>query len=266
MRITSAQNSKIKLVKRLRGKRGRQQEARFVIDYLRDLRRAWRQGFQIDFILHCPEVAPLPDFGDVEAYQVSTALLKRASYRENPDGMVAVIRSKPAKGIRELRAADIDRALVLVGLQGPGNIGALLRTADAARIDAVILADVALDLYNPNIIRSSTGACFRDFIYQLRSDEALTLFKREGFLIAAADVAGVCALYKVDFSAKCAIVLGAEDRGLPRDWVTAADEVLRIPMDGTISDSLNVSVCGALIMYELYRQTSRNQRFTCQEG
>ena len=76
MLITSAQNSKIKLVKRLRGKRGRQQEARFVIDYERDLRRAWQQDYQIDFILHCPEVAPLPDFGDVEAHQVSPALLK----------------------------------------------------------------------------------------------------------------------------------------------------------------------------------------------
>lgn len=258
MLITSAQNSKIKLVNRLRGKRGRQQEARFVIDYERDLRRALQQGYRIDFILHCPEVAPLLDFGEVEAHQISPALLKLASYRENPDGMIAVMRSKPAKGASELREADIDRALVLVALQVPGNTGALLRTADAAGIDAVLLVDVALDLYNPNVIRSSTGACFRDSIYQLSSDEALTYLKEDRFQIAAADVAGERSVYEVDFSAKSVIVLGAEDRGLPRDWVNAADDVLRVPMDGVISDSLNVSVCGALIMYELYRQTSRD--------
>ena len=133
MLITSAQNSKIKLVNRLRGKRGRQQEARFVIDYERDLRRALRQDYQIEFILHCPELAPTPDFAEVEAHQVSPDLLKRASYRENPDGMIVVMRSKRAKGLRELREADIDQALVLLALQVPGNIGALLRTADAAR-------------------------------------------------------------------------------------------------------------------------------------
>lgn len=266
MLITSAQNSKIKLVNRLRGKRGRQQEGRFVIDYARDLRRALRLGYQIDFMLHCPELALPPDLGDVEAHQVSAALLKRASYRENPDGMIAVVRGKRAKGTSDLREADIGRALVLVALQVPGNIGALLRTADAAGIDAVLLVDVALDLHNPNIIRSSTGACFRDSIYQLCSEEALTFLKGGGFRIAAADVGGQQSLYEVDFGEKTAIVLGTEDRGLPRDWVTAADDVLRVPMAGTISDSLNVSVCGALIMYELYRQTSRDQGFTSQEG
>ena len=255
MLITSAQNSKIKLVNRLRGKRGRQQEARFVIDYERDLRRALRQDYQIEFILHCPELAPPPDFAEVEAHQVSPDQLKRASYRENPDGMIVVMRSKRAKGLRELREADIDQALVLVALQVPGNIGALLRTADAAGIDAVILVDVALDLYNPNVIRSSTGACFRDSIYQLSSEEALSFLKEDRFQIAAADVGGQRSLYEVDFRAKSALVLGAEDRGLPRDWVIAADQVVRIPMAGAVCDSLNVSVSGAILMYELYRQT-----------
>ena len=266
MLITSAQNSKIKLINRLRRKRGRQQEARFVIDYERDLHRALRQDYQVDFILHCPEVAPLPGYAKFESHHVTPDLLKRASYRENPDGLIAVMRSKGTKGMSELREADINQTLVLVGLQVPGNIGALARTADAAGMDAVILVDTALDLYNPNIIRNSAGACFRDNIYQLSGGEALTFLKREGFQIAAADVAGERSLYEVEFRAKSAIVLGAEDRGLPPDWVAAADDVLRIPMDGTISDSLNVSVCGALLMYELYRQTSRDKRFTNQEG
>ena len=173
MPITSAQNSKIKLVNRLRSKRGRQSEARFVIDYERDLQRALRQGYDIDFILYCPELTPAPVKFAAETHSVTPTVFKRASYRENPDCMIAVMRSKPAKGIVQLQGADIDIAIVLVGLNVPGNVGALLRTADAAGIDAVMLVDTALDIYNPNIIRSSTGACFRGNVYQVeqrRSD------------------------------------------------------------------------------------------------
>lgn len=266
MLITSAQNSKVKLVNRLRGKRGRQQEARFVIDYERDLRRALQLDYRIDFILYDREQAAAPAYAEGAAHQVTPALLKRVSYRENPDGVIAVMRSKPDKGLTELRESDIDQALILVNLGAPGNVGALLRTADAFAVAAVILVDTALDLYNPNVIRSSTGACFRDNVYKLSGEEALTFFKLEGFQIVAADVAGERSLSQVEFGAKSAIALGSEDRGLPRDWIGSADEVLRIPMDGTVSDSLNVSVSGALFMYERYRQTCRAERSQSQKG
>ncbi len=252
--ITSAQNSKIKLVNRLRSKRGRQSEARFVIDYERDLRRALQQGYDIDFILYCPDLPPAPDYRGIEAHQVTPSLLKRVSYRDNPDGIIAIMRSKPAKELAQLEVAEIQHAIVLVDLQVPGNIGALLRTADAADIDAIILVDTALDLYNPNVIRSSTGACFLDNIYQLSSEEALAFLTKEGFQILAADVAGGRMLYDVNFRPKSAIALGSEDQGLSPDWINRADQCVRIPMEGVISDSLNVSVTGALFMYELYRQ------------
>ena len=254
MQITSAQNSKIKLVNRLRSKRGRQNEARFLIDYERDLQRALQQGYEIDFIIYCPEMAVAPSVNGIDAHQVTPALLKRISYRENPDGIIAVMYSRPAKDLAQLRETDIQHALVLVNLQVPGNIGALLRTADAAAMDAVILVDTALDLYNPNVIRSSTGACFLDNIYLLSNDEALSFLKSGGFQIIAADVAGAGALYDVDLRPKTAIVLGTEDRGLEPCWINDADQVVRIPMRGLVSDSLNVSVSGAIFMYELYRQ------------
>ena len=254
MRITSAQNSKIKLVNRLRSKRGRQREARFVIDYERDLRRAVRQGFDIDFILYCPELSPAPDSFPCETQEVTPELFKRVSYRENPDGLIAVMRGKPARKLAQLQAAAVDHALALVGLGAPGNIGALLRSADAAGMDAVILVDTALDLYNPNIIRNSTGACFCDNIYQLNSGEALVFLSSEGFQLVAADAAGPRALYEVDFRAKSVIALGSEDRGLAQAWIDRADQVARIPMNGAVCDSLNVSVSGALFMYEMLRQ------------
>ncbi len=254
MPITSAQNSKIKLVNRLRGKRGRQREARFVIDYERDLQRALRLGYDIDFILYCPDLGAQPDCAGIDAHQVEQALFTRVSYRENPTGIIAVMRSKPAKRLAQLRATDHHHVVALVGLAVPGNIGALMRSADAAGIDALILVDTALDLYNPNVIRSSTGACFLNNIYQLSGDEALAFFTSARFQIIAADIGGERTLYEVDFQPKSVIALGGEDQGLPKAWIDRADHVARIPMQGAVSDSLNVSVSGALFVYEMVRQ------------
>ena len=255
MQITSAHNSKVKLVKRLRSKRGRQQEGRFVIDYERDLRRALQQGYDIDFVLSPAENPAASAYAACEWHCLTAALFKRVSYRENPDGIIAVMRGKPAKGALDLRAAAISQAIVLVALTVPGNIGAIMRTADAAGLDAVILVDMALDLYNPNIIRSSTGACFLDNIYQLSEKETLSFLKQEGFQIVAADSAGERALYDINFGPQAAIILGSEDRGLSPAWINSADQVVRIPMTGVVCDSLNVSVSGAVFVYELYRQT-----------
>ena len=255
--ITSAQNSKVKLVKRLRGKRGREQEQRFVIDYERDLRRALNQGLELDFLLYCPEVAGSAFVESLEAaaiFQISPQILNRLSYRENPSGIAAVLQSQTAKGLPELQEATIDYAILLVNLQKPGNIGALLRTADASQLDAVILVDISLDLYNPNIIRSSTGSCFLDNIYQLGSGEAIAYCKKQGFQLVAADVQGSASIYDMDFRQKTAIVLGTEDKGLSRAWEINCDHSVQIPMNGRLTDSLNVAVSGALFMYEVLRQ------------
>lgn len=255
--ITSAQNSKVKLVKRLRSKRGREQERRFVIDDERDLRRALTQGLALDFLLYCPEAAGdafAASLETADSYPISPQILKQISYRENPGGMIAVLQSKAAKGLPELQAAAVEHAVLLVDLQKPGNIGALLRTADASQLDAVILVDISLDRYNPNIIRSSAGSCFLDNIYQLGSGEALAYCKKQGFQLVAADVRGGLSLYDMDFRPKTAIALGTEDKGLSRAWEANCDHLVRIPMNGRLADSLNVAVSGALFMYEIFRQ------------
>lgn len=255
--ITSPQNSKVKLVKRLRSKRGRQQERRFVIDYERDLRRALNQGLELDFLLHCPQVAGAVFVESLEAvdiYQISPQILNQLSYRENSSGIAAVLQSPAAKGLSELQEAAVDHAALLVALQKPGNIGALLRTADASRLDAVILVDISLDLYNPNIIRSSTGSCFLDNIYQLGSNAAISYCQRQGFQLVAADAQGGASLYDTDFRQRTAIVLGTEDQGLSPAWEANCDQLTRIPMNGRLADSLNVAVSGAIFMYEVVRQ------------
>lgn len=258
MTLASAQNSKIKLVNRLRSKRGREQFSRFLIDYDRDLQRAFDCGYRADFILYCPEMVELAVPANVELHQVTPELMTRISYRENPSGIIGVMHSRPAQGPAELRRATIRHALALVDLRVPGNIGALLRTADAAGIEAVILVDTALDLYNPNIIRSSTGACFLDCVYQLGSDEAWAYLQGNSFRIICADVAGATSVFDLDMRGKSAIVLGAEDSGLSQFWLDGADSRVQIPMAGRLSDSLNVSVSGAVLMYELHRQQHRS--------
>ena len=161
--------------------------------------------------------------------------------------------SQLPKGRLWMEGACIRSALVLVGLRVPGNVGALMRSADASGCDAVLLVDCALDLYNPNIIRSSTGACFLDNIYRLTTGEAMDYLVGAGLEIVAADVGGN-SLYDAEFAAKTAIVLGAEDRGLSADWLSNADRRICIPMAGRAADSLNVSVSGAILMFELQRQ------------
>lgn len=263
MQITSADNPRVKLVGRLRKKRGRLAESRFVIDSRRDLARALAQGYEVDFLLHASDAREHTDLPLIDApcHEIAPALLKRLSYRENPDGMIAVMHSRKPCPLPPDDDA-IRSALLLVDLRVPGNIGALLRTADAAAIDAIVLVDCALDLYNPNIIRNSAGACFIDAVYQADGREALDWIRSRGMPLIAADAAGETPLYAVDFRGGCAIALGAEDRGLPASWKEACDLRVAVPMMGAVSDSLNVSVSGAIIMYEMLRQgrTSRDWR------
>lgn len=256
-RITSLHNSKVKLVHRLRSKRGRQSESRFIIEYQRDIQRALMAGYQLDFLMVCPALleSQTLDFGSADdAIEVTPQLLKRLAYRENPSGFLAVMKAKPAKVLQDLQMSIVDSAILLVDPRVPGNIGALLRTGDAAGIDAIVLVDCALDLYNPNIIRNSAGACFCGKIYQLSSAEAISYFRDRGFQLIAADGRGETNLFDLDLRQKTAIALGTEDAGLGARWLEICDRRVRIPMTGVLADSLNLSVSGAIFMYEILRQ------------
>lgn len=258
--ITSFQNPKVKLFSKLRDKRGREQEKRFVIDDRRDLQRALNCGFTLDYAFYCPALADAEDaallktLNNQHVYAVQRDLMAKVSYRESPSAWVAVLHQRPIPHYGDLTPQRAPLVLTLVNLQKPGNIGALLRTADAAGFSTIFFVDTALDLYNPNIIRSSTGASFLNNIYTLTTEQALEFFKRYNYHIAAAYVDAAHDLYNSQFEMPLAIVLGTEDTGLPPIWAEHADSRLRIPMIGQLSDSLNVSVSGAVILYEVLRQ------------
>ncbi len=257
-RITSFQNPKVKLAKQLHEKKHRQREMCFLVDDLRDLSRAISFGYEIAFVLACPSLMGDDEWDFVQStpfsvYEVSPDLLEKTAYRQNPTGILAIVQQKPTPTLPIALSTPI---LGLVALEKPGNIGALLRTADASGFKTVFLIDTALDLYNPNIIRASTGACFLNNVYALSSEQALRFFKDNAYQVISAHLEGTKSLYDVLFTPKTAVMLGTEDEGLSATWEKACDELVKIPMLGQLSDSLNVSVSGAVFMFEAFRQLS----------
>ncbi len=257
--ITSTQNPRVKQVRKLRNRRERVQTGLFVVDNPRDLARALERDYTIAHAFYCADhdnySETLSLLNGSLTYTVNTDLMAKISYRESPGPVVAVMHQKPRKSAAELHEIACTLVLGLVDLRKPGNIGALMRTADATGFEAILLIDTALDLYNPNIIRSSTGACFLNNVYTVTTNEALTFFQQREYAITAAVVDGNHTLYEVDFTAgPVAVVMGTEDLGLPAHWIEVCDTRVRIPMVGQIADSLNVSVSGAIFMAEALRQ------------
>ncbi len=256
--ITSFQNPKIKLAQKLRDKPTRDREKLFVVDDRRDLVRALACHFAVHFVLFDPDHADSDDkilIGGIDPhliFHVSAEVLAKASYRENPGSIVAVLHQKPPH--TTLQNISAPHLLGLVDLRKPGNIGALLRTADAADFGAILLIDTVLDIYNPNIIRSSTGACFLDNIYAVDSQQALTFLRERHYTIMAGHPDATTHLFETDLSNNIVLILGTEDTGLNATWQTNCDQLVKIPMMGHLADSLNVSVSGAVMMYEALRQ------------
>ena len=257
-RIMSARNPRLQRIRRLYRKNARLHEGCYVVDTPRDLERALAAGYALEYVLICEEL--IDPESDVLAalpakcsHAVSAKLLARVGYRQNPSGLLAVLRS-PTPPVWDERTAEVPLLLAMVGLRVPGNIGALLRSADALGVRTSLLVDSPLDLYNPNLIRNSTGACFLQNLIPLSTEAAIARMREAGFALVAAAVDGERSIYNTELPEKLAIVLGEEHAGLDERWLTAADMRLRVPAAGEAVDSLNVAACGAVMMYEARRQ------------
>jgi RNA methyltransferase, TrmH family len=254
--ITSMQNDRVKRVVKLQRKASvRRAEGLTVIEGAREISRAIENGWQPAELWGCKEL-----FKSLETvpqascllFQASEEIFTKISYRDNPDGVLAV-GPLVGKTLAELRLPENPLILVAEGVEKPGNLGALLRTADGAGADAVIVCDPATDLNNPNVIRNSIGTLFYLPVAGTSSAEAIAFLKKQGIRILSA-VPDAPAIYTdSDLTGPLAIAVGAEDRGLSGEWKRHADVNVRIPMLGK-NDSLNVSVSAAILLYEAVRQ------------
>lgn len=259
--ITSLQNERVKRVVKLQRKASARREAGLtVIEGAREVSRAIENGWQPTELWVFPNLGKIDGkFSKVwkkepEIFQTLENVFEKISYRDNPDGVLAV-GPLVGKKLSDLELPGNPLILVAEGVEKPGNLGALLRTADGAGADAVIIADPATDLNNPNVIRNSIGTLFYLPVAEATSEETISFLKEKGVRILSA-VPDADAVYtETDLTGPLAIVVGAEDHGLSKPWKKLADLNVKIPMLGK-NDSLNVSVSAAVLMYEAVRQRS----------
>ena len=259
-RITSPANPRVKAVVRLQRQSSERRAADlFCLESPRELGRAMDAGLKVVEVYALASV--FSDDREVgramrsgaDAIEVNRAVLDKLAYRENPHGFVAVMRAE-SQTLQAL-AVDTDACvLVCSGLEKPGNLGAILRSADALGAGAVLIDQPDFDLFNPNGIRASTGAIFTVPVITAEPEELMDWLGVNRFRVCATTPDGDTPIERIDATGRIAWVLGSEAEGLTSDWLHAADEAVTVPMGGRATDSLNVSVTAALLLYETQRQ------------
>ncbi len=257
--ISSLQNPFIKQLVLVREKsRARRQSGIFLIEGQREVGLAVKGGYEIESILFNPEILEESDIKNLcpdvnERIAVSQEVYARLAYRDGTQGVLAVAKSKDL-GLSAIEFTS-NNPLILVAEapEKPGNIGALLRTADAANLDAVLIANSKTDMFNPNIARSSVGCLFTNQIGLGTTDEIIEFLSTLNIPIYCAALQASVEYHNLDFTGPSAIVVGTESEGLSEKWLNASEQNMLIPMQGEI-DSMNVSVAAGILIFEAKRQ------------
>lgn len=257
--ITSVQNPFIKSLVQLQEKaKVRKQTGTFLIEGKREIELALKGGYEIETLLFLQEIISeqhikqwIPT-STVELIEISKDVYQKLAYRDTTEGILAVAKTKPL-ALADLKLSKNPILLVCEGLEKPGNIGAVLRTADAANSDAVIIANPKSDLYNPNIVRSSVGCLFTRQIAVGTTDEVIGYLKEQNIAIYSATLQDATPYHTQDYTKPTALVVGTEATGLSEIWRTESTKNIIIPMEGVI-DSMNVSVAAAILLFEAKRQ------------
>ena len=255
--ITSIQNPFIKSLVLLQEKsKARKQSGIFLIEGKREIEIAMKGGYEVETILFLPELISEVEARKLsksaELIEISKEVYQKLAYRDTTEGILALAKTKSLQ-LSDLKLSENPLILVAEAPEKPGNIGALLRTADAANLDAVIIANPKSDLYNPNIIRSSVGCLFTNQIATGTTDEIITFLKERKIAIYCATLQNSTSYHTQDYTTPTALVVGTEATGLTEEWRKAATQNIIIPMQGEI-DSMNVSVAAAILIFEAKRQ------------
>ena len=259
-KIQSSQNSRIKNLQKLYTKsKERKEQNLFVIEGARELQFALAASYSLDNVFICPELLSATDYPELltkihstDIFEVTLSVFQKIAYRENSDGILALSRPKP-HSLNDLNLRDDAFIIVLEAVEKPGNLGAILRTADAANVDAVVVCDPLTDIYNPNVIRSSIGCVFTVPFAIANHSDTFSFLREKKIRIFAAELNASQWYYDTDFTQASALIMGTEAEGLTDFWIDHADARIKIPMQGKI-DSLNVSVSTAIITFEAMRQ------------
>lgn len=263
MLISSLQNTSVKNLVKLSKARERKSQNLFLIEGTRELSLALAGDYTIEEVYVCKELflnTRYPDvldtIEDERIIEITPNVFEKVSYRTSSDGVIALARPK-RHTLAEIRLSDNPFVIILESVEKPGNLGAILRSADAAAVDAVIVCDPQTDVYNPNVIRSSVGGIFTVQTAVCSSQEAMDWLKENNIASYAAELKAAEFYQDVDFRGPSAIVMGTEAEGLTDCWLNFANKRIKIPMRGRI-DSLNVSVSTAVLTFEAMRQREGN--------
>jgi TrmH family RNA methyltransferase len=260
--ISSVQNSQIKQVIKLSSTaRERKKIGRFIIEGLREISLAITGNYEIETLFFCAEILNIQDRKNlsnklsekVEWIEVTTEVYEKIAYRATTEGIIAIAKTKELS-LNSLKISTKNPLILIAEApEKPGNIGALLRTADAANVDAFIIANPKTDLFNANIIRSSVGCIFTIPIATGTTDEVIAFLKDNNISVYSAILQESVNYNTCDYTSASAIVVGTEATGLSNTWRTASTKNISIPMQGAI-DSMNVSVAAGIIVFEAQRQ------------
>ncbi|WP_338645850.1 RNA methyltransferase [Flavobacterium sp. KS-LB2] len=255
--ITSIQNPYIKSLVQLQDKaKARKQSGTFLMEGKREISIAVKGGYQIETVLFLPEICSETEARQLddsaELIAINKEVYQKLAYRDTTEGILAVAKTKSMQ-LSDLKLSKNPLILVAEAPEKPGNIGALLRTADAANLDAVIIANPKSDLYNPNIVRSSVGCLFTNQIATGTTSEIIAFLKERNINFYCATLQNSTSYHTQDYTTPTALVVGTEATGLTEEWRIAATQNIIIPMQGEI-DSMNVSVAAAILIFEAKRQ------------
>jgi TrmH family RNA methyltransferase len=257
MDITSLQNPRVKYIVKLREKRQRDRDGLMLVEGFYDLKMALASGLWPQTIFIAPDLADekLPPGIDAETLTVSREVFEKMSYRDNPDGWLAVF-PVPVRKFDTLTLSQSPFLILAESVEKPGNLGAILRTADAAGVDGLIVCDPRTDVFNPNVVRASRGTLFTVPTVQSTNQVALDWLKSKNIKIIAATPHTDFLYSDLDLSQPLVIAVGTEDEGLTDFWMQNSDLQVKIPMMGKVN-SLNVSTSTAILAYEVVRQRQK---------
>jgi len=262
MKIESFQNPKIKQLVKLKNRSERNKTGLFLIEGYRECTRAMEGKVPFQSLFYSKELflgegeMRLIDSFEGPKYSVSKEIFQKISYRDRPDGLLALA-PQVARSIEELEAIleNSESPLICIAeaIEKPGNLGSILRSCDAAGVDAVIVVDRCTDIFNPNVVRSSVGTLFTLPTFELESGEVLDLLDRQNIRVISATPEAETLFTKCEMGNRTAIVVGTEQYGLTDQWKSRCHKCVSIPMHGA-ADSLNVANATTLLLYEALRQ------------